>query len=152
MGGAEMQYSPLGWWLTNETMITIADVISSGRKERAPYWALHPRYPAPERWTSRTFGFEGQKSLVLESQRVLGIHFTLTGTHKISHALGPKTKTIIWKETELDLPADLGESLREVGGNWSFPWGHGHWQYQFWGSLIYTGASKCHFEIPPLAY
>ena len=85
-------------------------------------------------WLWRSVG------LTLESSRGLGeIETPLQkGTHNISHVLGPRAETVIWREPGLDLLSYLGISPREAGGNWSSPWGHRHWQKPFWGAHFTT--------------
>ena len=71
-----------------------------------------------------------------ETQRAVGNRdFTLKGEdlHKISHIPGPRAETIIWKEPESDLCADLGKSGKERG-TWSTALGHRRWWQPFWGA------------------
>lgn len=89
------------------------------------------------------------------------------GRHKIFSFVG--TRADGSKEPGSDLPADLGESPREAGGNWSscwgkdtagshsgepvLPWGHWCWKMPFWNtpsSLLMSGPSSLHPHPPVL--
>ena len=78
----------------------------------------------------------------------------LKGTLKISHTLGPRAEAVIWKEPRSDTLANLGETPREKGGNWSSP-GDMDTGGSHSGELFYqvdTVVSKHHFGNFPQPY
>lgn len=86
--------------------------------------APKPVCPAPERWATRTSGFEATRAWVWESQRTLGnTNFTLS-----------ETEAVIWKDPESDPLADLGEPHRQAGENWDVLWGYSQWQHPSLGA------------------
>ena len=61
-GGDMVQSSPVppGNQLTNEKIITIAEVLPKELMVWSPHWAPQLRGPAPGRWVPRASGFESQ--------------------------------------------------------------------------------------------
>ena len=101
----------------------------------APYQSPQPGGPAPGRWAPRTLAWKASETYSCESQRAVGNEIPLLkDAHKTTHTPGPREKAAIWKEPGLDLPADLGESPGEAGGNWSSQWGYKNWKQPFWGA------------------
>ena len=51
----------------------------------------------------------------------------LKNVNKISHVLCPSSEATVRKKPGLDPLIDLGEAVREAGGNLETPWGWRHW-------------------------
>ena len=51
----------------------------------------------------------------------------LKNVNKISHVLCPSSEATVGKKPGLDPLIDLGEAVREAGGNLEVPWGWRHW-------------------------
>lgn len=74
---------------------------------------------------------------------------TLKGSNKVSHALRSSPEEVIWKELVSDPLADLGELLREAGGECISPRDLDAGSSHF-GSLFYledTGMGKHHLKV-----
>ena len=68
----------------------------------------------------------------------------MEGTHKVVCASGPRGRSSDPTETEPDLPASVGGSPAEAGGDCVSPRGHGHWQQKFWKELLGVSPPRVH--------
>lgn len=89
----------------------------------APHQAPWPGVQHEEDKPPEHLAFWASRAYFRESQGAgENKDFTLKGHTKSDTFPGPRTEEVIWEEPGSDVPTNLGESPRELRGNWSSPW------------------------------